>query len=181
MCIYHVGVIKAALEVINAMQAAGVIGRYAIGGAVAATFYLEPAATVDLDIFVELPTTVKGALVSLKPIYDYLEGQGCRSSSEYIIVAEWPVQFLVPASPLELEALGGATRVEVEGTSTWVMSAEHLVAIALQTGRIKDYNRILQFLELKKPDPIRLRDILERHALMQKWQQFEARYLRGRH
>ena len=172
--------IKAALEVINAMQAAGVIGRYAIGGAVGATFYLEPAATVDLDIFVELPTVVNGALVSLKPI-DYLKGQGCRSSGEYIIVAEWPVQFLVPASPLELEAVARATRAEVEETSTWVMRAEHLVAIALQTGRIKDYNRILQFLELKKPDPTRLRDILERHALIQKWQQFEGRYLRGRH
>jgi hypothetical protein len=44
--IYYVGVIKAALDVINAMQSAGVIGRYAIGGAVAATFYLEPAATI---------------------------------------------------------------------------------------------------------------------------------------
>jgi len=174
-------VIKAALEVINAMQAAGVIGRYAVGGAVAATFYLEPAATVDLDIFVELPTTVKGALVSLKPIYEYLEGQGCRSSGEYIIVAEWPVQFLVPAGPLELEAVARATRVEVEGASTWVMSAEHLVAIALQTGRIKDYNRILQFLEFNKVDRGKLRDILERHALIAKWHKFEAQYLRGRH
>ena len=173
--------IKAALEVINAMQAAGVIGRYAIGGAVAATFYLEPAATVDLDIFVELPTAVKGARVTSKSIYDHLEGQGCRSGGEYITVAEWPVQFLVPASPLELEAVASATRVQVEETSTWVMRAEHLVAIALQTVRIKDYNRILQFLELKKPDPTRLRDILERHALIQKWQQFEGRYLRGRH
>ncbi|HKR32451.1 MAG TPA: hypothetical protein VJT08_18355 [Terriglobales bacterium] len=173
--------IKAALEVINAMQAAGVIGRYAIGGAVAATFYLEPAATVDLDIFVQLPTAVKGALVSLKPIYDYLEGQGCRSSGEYIVVAEWPVQFLVPASSLELDAVATATRVQVEGTFTWVISAEHLVAIALQTGRIKDYNRILQFLELKKIDHTTLRDVLKRHALIQKWQQFEAQYLRGRH
>ena len=112
--------IKAALEVINAMQAAGVIGKHAIGGAVAATFYLELAATVDLDIFVELPTAVRGALVRLRTIYEYLEGQGCRSSGEYIIVAEWPVQFLVPASPLELEAVASATRVEVEGTSTWV-------------------------------------------------------------
>ena len=30
------------------MQADGVIGKYAIGGAVGATFYLEPAATLDL-------------------------------------------------------------------------------------------------------------------------------------
>lgn len=32
------------LEVINRMQADGIIGRYAIGGAVGATFYLEPVA-----------------------------------------------------------------------------------------------------------------------------------------
>ena len=43
---------KATLEVINRMQADGVIGQYAIGGAVGATFYLEPVATLDIDIFV---------------------------------------------------------------------------------------------------------------------------------
>ena len=37
---------KATLETINRMQAEGVIGNYAIGGAVGATFYLEPSATV---------------------------------------------------------------------------------------------------------------------------------------
>ncbi len=34
------------------MQADGIIGAYAIGGAVGATFYLEPVATLDLDVFV---------------------------------------------------------------------------------------------------------------------------------
>jgi hypothetical protein len=41
---------KATLAVINQMQAVGVIGRYAIGGAVGATFYLEPSATLDIDV-----------------------------------------------------------------------------------------------------------------------------------
>lgn len=173
--------IKAALEAINEMQSAGVIGRYAIGGAVAATFYLEPAATVDIDIFTEFPNAGKGALVSLKPIYDYLQRQGCQTSGEYIVIAEWPVQFLIPASPLEVEALARAVRAEVEGTSTWVMTAEHLAAIALQTGRVKDYNRILQFIELKKIDYLKLNDILQRHVLTLKWEQFEARYPHGRH
>ena len=173
--------IKAALDVINAMQSAGVIGRYAIGGAVAATFYLEPAATVDLDIFAELPEAVQGSLVSLKPIYDYLRAQGCQTTGEYIVVAEWPVQFLIPASPLEVEAVGRSIRAEVAGTSTWVMTAEHLVAIALQTGRVKDHNRILQFVELKKIDYLKLGDILQRHGLTLKWKQFEDRYFHGRH
>jgi hypothetical protein len=37
--------IKEVIATINQMQADGVIDRYAIGGAVGATFYLEPVAT----------------------------------------------------------------------------------------------------------------------------------------
>ena len=43
---------KAMLAVINRMQADGFIGKYAIRGAVGATFYLEPSATLDIDLFV---------------------------------------------------------------------------------------------------------------------------------
>lgn len=46
--------IKEAIFVINQMQADGIIGRYAIGGAIGETFYLEPVSTVDLDIFMAL-------------------------------------------------------------------------------------------------------------------------------
>jgi hypothetical protein len=34
--------VKTTLEAINQMQADGVVGKYAMGGAVGATFYLEP-------------------------------------------------------------------------------------------------------------------------------------------
>ena len=40
------------LAVINKLEQQGLIGRYAIGGAVAATRYIEPIQTYDLDIFV---------------------------------------------------------------------------------------------------------------------------------
>lgn len=56
---------KATLEAINQMQADGIIGKYAIGGAVGATVYLEPAATLDVDIFVMLPTAIGSSLLSL--------------------------------------------------------------------------------------------------------------------
>jgi len=39
--------IKEVIATISQMQADGVIERYAIGGAVGATFYLEPIATLD--------------------------------------------------------------------------------------------------------------------------------------
>jgi hypothetical protein len=43
--------------ILNQMEAEGVIGRYAIGGAIGAIFWLEPFQTKDLDVFVVLPTT----------------------------------------------------------------------------------------------------------------------------
>src|SRR6059036_3955712 len=43
---------KRTLEVINRMEADGVIGRHAIAGAVAAYNYVESSATEDLDILV---------------------------------------------------------------------------------------------------------------------------------
>ena len=55
--------IKQTLDVINEMEREGVIGRYAIGGAVAAYNYIESAVTEDLDIFVTFET--KALLVSL--------------------------------------------------------------------------------------------------------------------
>ena len=40
----------AVLSMISQMEADGVVDRYALGGAVGATFYLEPVATLDVDL-----------------------------------------------------------------------------------------------------------------------------------
>ncbi len=48
------------LQVLNGLVAEGVLSRYAIGGAMGATFYVEPVLTFDLDIFVVLPQTSAG-------------------------------------------------------------------------------------------------------------------------
>ena len=170
---------KATLEAINQMQADGVIGKYAIGGAVGATFYLAPAATVDLDVFVTLPVAGTGLLVSLSPIYEYLKSRGGKAQDEYIVIGGWPVQFLPPSDDLEQDGVSNAVSTTVEGVPTWVMSAEHLVAIALKTGRPKDHNRILQFLEQDAVERKKLGRIIEQHSLTAKWKQFELRFLGG--
>ncbi|HEX9112099.1 MAG TPA: hypothetical protein VF845_11515 [Terriglobales bacterium] len=172
---------RATLETINQMRADGVIGKYAIGGAVGATFYLEPAATIDVDIFVTLPTGPRGLLLSLAPLYDYLKARGCAAEAEHIVIGGWPVQFLPPSDDLEREAVAESVATTVEGVPTQVMSAEHLVAIALRTGRAKDHIRILQFMEQKAADRGRLQSVLERHGLTSKWKQFERKYLEGAH
>ncbi len=175
------GDVKATLELINQMQADGVIADYAIGGAVAATIYVEPAATLDIDIFVTLPTTEKSPLISLAPIYQYLQARGCSVEREHILIGGWPVQFLPPSDCLQREALEEAVKVTIEGIATWVMTAEHLVAIALRTGRPKDCLRILQFIEQDAVNRNKLSDLLDRHGLRSRWQQFEAKYLEGEH
>jgi hypothetical protein len=83
--------VKATIEAINRMQADGVIGGYAIGGAVAATFYLEPTATVDLDVFVALPVG-RGELISLEKIYDYLKKSGGKTQDEYCGLRKKPIE-----------------------------------------------------------------------------------------
>jgi len=172
--------LKKTLALINEMQRAGVIGRYAIGGAVGATFYLEPVATVDIDVFVALHPEPGQMIATPKPIYDFLAAHGCKSEGEYIIIGEWPVQFLPPTGPLAEEAIVQAREIDVEGERTFIFSAEHLVAIALQTGRAKDKARILQFVEAGILDMQRLRQILKRHTLLDRWGSFERQFLGGK-
>src|SRR5258707_12183249 len=159
------------------MHSDGVIERYAIGGAVGATFYLEAVATLDLDIFISFRPEAGSLLVSPKPIFDYLKVRGGRMEGEYIVVAGWPVQFLPAANPLVTEALAQALEKEVGGTSVRVFTAEHLAAIALQTGRAKDKARLLQFIEAGVLDPAQFQSIITLHGLREAWQRFEKQFL----
>jgi hypothetical protein len=169
--------IKETIATINQMQSAGVIERYAIGGAVGATFYLEPIATLDVDIFVTFKSGTAGAIVSLQPIFDYLKARGGTVQGEYIVVAGWPVQFLPPTGPLVEEALRAAVTENVEGVPARVFTAEHLAAIALQTGRAKDKARLLQFVEAGTLDAPRFQAIVARHGLVDAWHRFGRQFL----
>ena len=100
--------IQKVIQTINQMQADGVIERYAIGGAVGATFYLEPVATLDVDIFITFKAEAGRLLVSSQPIFDYLKTRGGVMDGEHIVIPGWPVQFLPPVSPLVEEALAQA-------------------------------------------------------------------------
>jgi hypothetical protein len=168
---------KATLAVINQMQADGVMGKYAIGGAVGATFYLEPAATLDIVVFVSFQKA--GSLLTVSPIYDYLTARGFKAEKECIIIESWPVQFLPAGNALVEEALAQAVETKLEGITTWVMTAEHLTVMALQTGRAKDFSRILQFIESGTLAPDKLDQILARHGLLAKWEQFGHKFLEG--
>jgi hypothetical protein len=72
--------------ILNQMETDGVIGRYAIGGAVGSIFWLEPITTKDVDVFVMLPTSTGGSLFTLGPIYDYLRTRGHVPEEQFIII-----------------------------------------------------------------------------------------------
>lgn len=170
--------IKQTIATINEMQAEGVIGRYAIGGAVGATFYLEPIDTDDVDVFVSLSAPVGQLIVTLTPIYQYLLARGCRfdeTNREYIIISGWPVQFLPAESPLLKEALEESVERDVDGVPAFVFTAEHLAAVALGLGRPKDNVRLVHFLEADVLDEARFHAVLERHRLLDRWAQFKKR------
>ena len=166
------------IALVNQMVADGIIDRYAIGGAVGATFYLEPVATLDVDIFVAFRPEPGRLLISPQPILDYLTVRGGVLQGEYIVIAGWPVQFLPPTSPLVEEALEQTVTVDVESVPASVFTAEHLAAIALETGRAKDKARLLQFIEAGVIQAGVFQSILHRHSLVERWQEFGQTFLK---
>ena len=156
------------LQVLNSLECNGVLGRYAIGGAMGATFYVEPFLTFDLDVFVLLPQ--KGPLLILTPLYEALREKGYREEGEYVNIEGVPVQFLPAYNVLLEEALTEARTTNYDTTPTRVLRAEHLIAICLQTGRDKDIDRVRLFTKEASFDMEYLIAILKRHGLEDAWQ-----------
>jgi len=169
--------IEDVIRTVNQMKADGVLANYAIGGAVGATFYLEPVSTLDVDIFIQLHAAPGSALLNLDPIFSYLRDRGCTLEGEHILISGWPVQFLPAADLLVEEALDRAMEIDVAGTAARVFTAEHIAAIALQTGRAKDKARLLQFVEIGALDKAKFEKLIERHGLIDKWRQFQKQFL----
>jgi hypothetical protein len=153
-----------ALRALNQLVSDGLIGAYAIGGAVGASFYIDAMQTEDVDAFVFLPDSSSG-LVLLTPVYEALSRMGGVVEREYIRFGAWPLQILTDATPLITEAIRRAVDVEFDGIPTRVFRPEHLCAIALQTGRAKDYLRVSMFLEQDAVDRAKLTEVAGRYGL----------------
>jgi hypothetical protein len=171
---------KATLRVMNEMVRAGVLVDYAVAGAVASFFYLEVAMTEDVDVLVVVNPPHGRSIVTMQPVFDDLAARGYREfRKEGLLIEDWPVQFLPVADALDAEALQEAvafpyrlSALDDAPEPVRVLRAEHLVAIALRTGRPKDRARVAQFAESGTLDGVRLRAILERHSLLGEWQRW---------
>lgn len=160
-----------ALKVVEEMARLGIIRAYAIGGGIAATYYIEPVLTYDLDIFF-LP--VKEGLDELAPVYEFARGRGYPEQAEALMIEGFPVQFIPAYNELVQEAVAKAATLRYRGVEAKVVRAEYLAAIALQTGRAKDRERVVRLLEGEAVDRAALAGILERHGLAEKLRKLEG-------
>jgi hypothetical protein len=167
---------KKALEVLNGLVSDGVLKGYAIGGAMGATFYLEPVVTMDLDVFVVFPK--EELIASLEPIYTALQSRGYKPDAcehECVDIAGTPVQFLPAFNPLLVEACEAARPFVYEGIQTKVLPAEYLAAISLQTGRPKDKLRVQAFADAGILEKDSFGRILKRFGLTARWDAWTAK------
>jgi hypothetical protein len=155
---------KTVFAALNALVAQGFITAYAIGGAIGASFYLQAMQTEDVDAFVFLPST-DSVLISLTPVYQALTALGGELEREYVRFGQWPLQILTDATPLIAEAIREAVSVDYEGVPTRVFRSEYLCAIALDTGRSKDFTRVSMFLEQNEVDYDALQVLASRFRL----------------
>src|SRR3989304_27756 len=129
------------VKVLNQMKSERVILNYALGGAVAALFYMEPIETHDLDVFISLPPRQTKPLLSL----EYISTKGYVPKEDHVLVEGVPVQFLVASTPLVEEAMSEATELNYGSQKVAVMKPEHLVAIMVEMNRPKDRIRLPPF------------------------------------
>lgn len=164
---------KQTFQTINQMRAEGVICHYAIGGAVSAVQYLEPATLLEIELLVILPFDPGGSSASLTVLCNYLLSHGFKKDGECFDIGGWPVRFLIANNDLEREAVASSHPLLVDGEPVFVMMVEHLIAIALTMNRQKDRSWMLRLAERDAIDELMLKSILEAHDLIDKWPQFE--------
>ena len=150
------------LRAANGLVAAKLIEDWALGGALAAIYYVEPFATYDAAIFF-IPKG-KSLNAGIPAIYAHLQAQGWEVEGEHLLLRGFPVQFLA-AGGLTEEAVREAERIDYEGVPAKVFSAEHIVAIAASVGRAKDKARIELLLQQADLDKTYLENLLQRHKL----------------
>jgi hypothetical protein len=163
------------IQVIVQAQNAGLFSSYAIGGGIAALFYIEPVATFDLDVFIILPES-SSPLISLSPIFSWFSDRGYKPSQEQIVIEGIAVQFIPVYNDLVKDGVLDAAEKKYGNTPTQVLKPEYLIALMLQTYRSKDKERLSKFLQETTIDYPLLDSILLKYNLKTVLETFKEQY-----
>ncbi len=166
---------ESTLKVINMMQEEELFSTFAIGGGIAALFYIEPITTFDLDIFVIISDS-QGSLITLSPLYTWLGKKGYKPLKEQVIIEGVPVQFIPVYNDLITDAVNDSVVKKYGGTETRVLRPEYLMAIMLQTYRPKDKERLIKFVDQSDISYEVLNSILDKHNLTKVFENFRKQF-----
>ncbi|PKB84032.1 MAG: hypothetical protein BZY88_00990 [SAR202 cluster bacterium Io17-Chloro-G9] len=126
------------IRVLNNLKRRRVIRDYALIGSVAATSYMEPIFTEDLDIVVLVNTDEEFQQLFLQ-VTSYSDGmEGMHHVLGGVLVQLFPTTI----KPLYEDTLHDARRARVGNLRVKVASPEHLVLLALEAFRERDRFRI---------------------------------------
>jgi hypothetical protein len=147
-----------ALRKLNQLKKNRIIRDYAIGGAHAVAYYLEPLVTYDLDVFVLLETEH-----DFYTLRNYLKRSGFKTRGTHTIINDIPVHFL-PGTlhPFINEAVKIAKKIRVKTISTKVLTVEYLILSLLMAFRLKDKMAILELMDLA--DMKKLKSLISRFS-----------------
>ena len=160
---------KRVIELLNRLLDKKIIDKYAIGGSVAVIFFTEPFETKDLDIFI--PVVLSKGLVDMSSIFDELK-RDIAIKDQFFVVDGIFLEFVPVYDSLTSEALD--TRILKE--DVYVVKPEYSFAIALKTGRPKDYIKIEMLLSyVQNLDWELLEVLLKKYNLWEKWKKYEER------
>lgn len=128
---------------------------YAIGGALALSYWAVPRATANVDLNLFLPEDQLPALcAALKSIGLALDADEARQASEAsgLIVTHWHgirVDLFTPSIEFAWEAFRTRVRVTVAGEAVWLLSAEALAVFKLMFFRTKDIADLQRLLGIR--------------------------------
>lgn len=145
-----------AIRQLNQWKKQGVLRDYVLFGAVAATAYMEPVFTEDLDVIILVDTDAE-YLDTFRKVAQLAQGQ----EGMHYLIGGVPVQlFPTTSQPLYRDTLETAQKTSIGDVRVKVPSRGHLILLYLQAFRAKDHFRILQLLE--HADEGKLNALLER-------------------
>ena len=162
-----------AISRLNDFKRHRVIRDYAIIGAVAATAYMEPFFTEDLEIIILVDTDEE----YLKA-YNIIATQAENQEGMHQAFGGIPVQiFPTTTMPLYLDTVEQVIKVRINNVRAKVATAEHLILLLLLANRQRDRMRVGLLLE--DADESKLHSLLERFDDQQKTLANKLQSIRG--
>ena len=162
-----------AVAALNDFKRRRVIRDYAIIGAVAATAYMEPIFTEDIDVVILVDSDEE-----YLQTYGIIAGQAENQEGMHQVLGGVPVQ-LFPSTvmPLYRDAVEQARKVRINNMRAKVATAEHLILLYLTANRQRDRLRVSYLIE--DADETRVHSLLERFDDQQKTLADRLQSLRG--